>query len=106
EERLEAIERNLQTLTQLHLDAERKADEWRDEWREQAVAAEERHDVEMAAIRAELRHAVRLSIQEARAERRKRRELDDKITQLTAAQLVTEEKLQRLLENRSTNGKP
>jgi hypothetical protein len=120
EERFAAIERNLQMITQLHLDAERKAEEWRqhweqravkdeegrDEWRQRAAEAEERHDREMEAIRAELRRATRLSIQEAQAERRKRRELDEKITQLAAAQLITEEKLQRLIEHRSSNGKP
>jgi hypothetical protein len=106
EERFAAIERNIQMITQLHLDAERKAEEWRDEWRQRAAEAEERHDREMEAIRAELRRATRLSIQEAQAERRKRRELDEKITQLAAAQLITEEKLQRLIEHRSSNGKP
>ncbi len=60
-------------------------------------------------LRQDLNRAVRLGIQEARAERRRRREmderldakiavLDEKITQLAAAQLVTEEKLQRLID--------
>jgi len=61
----------------------------------QDQAAEER-----AIDKAYLRHAVRLAIQEARNERSKRREMDakwdEKITQLAAAQLVTEEKLQGL----------
>ena len=43
-----------------------------------------------------LDRAIRLGVQEARAERRKRRELDEKLTQLAAAQLVTEEKVQNL----------
>jgi hypothetical protein len=45
---------------------------------------------------ARLDRAIRLGVQEARNERRKRRELDEKLTQLAAAQLVTEEKVQRL----------
>jgi hypothetical protein len=117
EEQFAEIRATLSTLTKLHLDTEQKAEEWREEWSERAIAAderaahaEERHNREMEAIRAELRRAVALSIREARAERSKRQKLeqtfDDKITQLAAAQLVTEEKLQRLLESRSGNGKP
>src|ERR1043166_1037356 len=132
DERLEAVARNLDTLTRIHLDANRdylarfeasearfKASEARFEAaearfeaseeriqaaeerieaaEERAAAAEERHYKEMAAIRSEIRRAVLLSVREARQERRKRRDLDDKITQLAAAQLVTEEKLQRFL---------
>jgi hypothetical protein len=53
---------------------------------------------------------VRLGVREARQERKKRREmderLDEKITQLASAQLVTEEKLQRFIDSlRGTNGK-
>ena len=70
------------------------------------AAAEERHHNEMADIRTELRRAIQLSVREARQERSKRRAIDDKITQLAAAQLVTEEKLQRLLDARHGNGKP
>ena len=91
---------------------------------EHSATAEERHDKEIGAIRAELRRAVRLSVAEARQEHAKRRELaaltvaltselaehskelDLKITQLAAAQLVTEEKLQRFLEARRGNGNP
>ena len=75
--------------------------------------SERRHDSEMAAIRAELRRAVRLGVTEARRARAKHREiaeitkeLDQKITQLAAAQLVTEEKLQRFLDSRRGNGNP
>jgi hypothetical protein len=52
----------------------------------------------------------RLLIREARQERTRRRKmderLDDKITQLAAAQLITEERLRRLIDSRlGTNGK-
>jgi hypothetical protein len=63
-----------------------------------------RHHEAIAEIEGMLRQAVRLSVREARNERRKRQELDDKITQLAAAQLVTEEKLQRLIEERRHGG--
>jgi hypothetical protein len=70
----------------------------------------QRHDREMQQIREELRRAVRLAVQDARHDRKRRREMaeqwDQKITQLSAAQLVTEEKLQGLIEamRQSNNG--
>jgi hypothetical protein len=73
-------------------------------------AMDERHDREMHQIREELRRGVRLAVQDARHDRKRRREMaeqwDHKITQLSAAQLVTEEKLQGLIEamRRSDNG--
>jgi hypothetical protein len=63
-----------------------------------------RHHEAIAEIEGMFRQAVRLSVRKARSERRKRRELDDKITQLAAAQLVTEEKLQLLIEERRQGG--
>ena len=49
-----------------------------------------------------LRRAIRDSVREARNERERRRraiaEIDEAITKVAAAQLITEEKLQRLLE--------
>jgi hypothetical protein len=60
--------------------------------------AKAEHDHDVAEIRGLLRRAIHDSVREARTERRKRRELDDKITQLAAAQLITEEKFQQLLE--------
>ena len=68
--------------------------------REAQEQSSAKHNAEMAAIREQLRRAVRLSVQEARNERSKRRELearfDEKITQLAAAHLVTEEVVQNL----------
>ena len=90
DERIEALTMNLELLT------------------EHTADGEERHEREMADIRAELRRGVRLSIQEARAERGRRQKLEEtferKITQLAAAQLITEEKLQRFLDSHG-NGK-
>ena len=54
------------------------------------------HDREMAEIRKELGRAIRLGVREIRSERKKRQELDEKITKLAAAQLVGEEKHQEL----------
>jgi len=60
--------------------------------------AHNRNEREIDKTNQILRRAVRLGVREARNERRKRRELDDKITQLAAAQLVTEEKFKEWLE--------
>jgi hypothetical protein len=71
------------------------------------------HERVMARIDARLNHAIRLSVQDARAQRKRNQEFDEKMTQLSAAQLVTEEKmqvteekLQRFIDSmqRGTNG--
>jgi hypothetical protein len=53
----------------------------------------ERDDERTARL---LRRAIRAAVQEARNQRQRWRGIDDAITKLAAAQLVTEEKLQRL----------
>jgi hypothetical protein len=51
---------------------------------------------------ARLDRAIRLAVQEARNERKRRQEMDarwdEKMTQFAAAQLITEEKTQKLME--------
>jgi len=86
-ERHEALTQNVELLEERQIAAE-----------ERQAAAEERHNREMGEIRGVLRHAVALSVREARNERKRRRELDEKITQLAASQLVTEEQLRELKE--------
>jgi hypothetical protein len=108
DERLEALTQSLELLAHQQADAE-----------ERAVAAGKRHDREMEdirregrAMRADLRRAFSMGVQEARNARRRRQELeeklDEKITQLAAAQLITEEKLQRFIDSmeRNRNGNP
>ena len=68
---------------------------------DRAADMEDRHDREMSEIRSALSRAVRAGIEEQRRERVRRNELDGKITQLAAAQVVTEEKLQKLLDGLS-----
>lgn len=92
------------------------------------AAAREEHDRDMKEIREDhkqlmrdmrvigrvLRRAIRDGIREARNERVRRQravaEIDDQITKLSAAQLITEEKLQQLIERDKqrygTNGNP
>jgi hypothetical protein len=112
DERIDSIAKQLHELTGVVLENEERA-------AAALAAASEQHDREMAEIRATLRQAVLLGIRETRQERAKRRELDEKITQIAAAQLISEEKinqlaaaqavteetLRRFLE-RSSNGKP
>ena len=75
-----------------------------EQWLEQHDRMMADHEQVMKEIDARLNRAIRDSIRESRNERMRRRralaEIDDKITQLAAAQLVTEEKLQRLIEER------
>jgi len=108
DERLEALTQSLELVAHMQGDAEKRA-----------TAAQERHDREMEeirregrAMRADLRRAFAMGVREARNARRRRQELDEKfdekITQLAAAQLITEEKLQRFIDSmgHSRNGNP
>jgi NAD-specific glutamate dehydrogenase len=76
-----------------------------------------RHDKEMAQIRNILRRAIRASVEEQRRERVRRQQmearLDEKITQLAAAQLLAEEETRELrktfenwLRRQNGNGYP
>ena len=100
DERLEALAQSLELLAHMHADGEARVN-----------AAEERHDREMEdirrearAMRADLRRAFSMGVREARNARKRGQELDKKITQLAAAQLVTEEKLQRLIDSQGRGG--
>jgi hypothetical protein len=73
----------------------------------QAAAIRIQHDADIARIDVEiqredfrLKRAIRLAVQEARAERKRRREADErfdvKMDQLASSQLLTEEKLRAL----------
>ena len=63
-------------------------------------------EAKLAKTDALLSRAIKAGIREARAERRKRRELDEKMTQLAAAHLLTEEALRGFIQSleRGTNG--
>ena len=56
--------------------------------------AHARHDREMRQIRDNLRRWTVLGVKEARNQRKRVREIDESITRLASAQLVTEEQLQ------------
>jgi hypothetical protein len=67
----------------------------------------EMHDAMIARIDSRLDRAVALAVREARHERGRRRELGERLSQLAAAQKVTEEKFQMLMDSlrRGGNGK-
>jgi hypothetical protein len=102
EERLDRMGALLDQLVehQVHMDEKLEA------WTERQLQAEERHDKEMAEIRAELRRAVRLSIEEQRRERVRRQELTKKLSELAVAQALTEQELKAFIESlrKPTNG--
>src|SRR5258708_2405488 len=68
--------------------------------------AHARHDRDMRQIRDNLRRWTVLGVKEARNQRKRVREIDESITRLAAAQLVTEEKLQQFISSlkRGPNG--
>ena len=74
-----------------------------DQLAEMQANAEQRFERQTLQIRAEFRRAVRLGVEEFRRERVRRREMDER---LTASHLLTEQKLQRLIDslNQPHNG--
>ena len=72
------------------------------QWEAEAQAHLARHDGDIAKINEILRRAVRLAVQEARAERKRRREADErldlKIDQIASAHLLNEEMIKKLGE--------
>jgi len=97
DERLEALTQSLELLAHMQADAEERHDREMEEIRREG-----------RAMRTDMRRAFSMGVREARNARRRRQELDEKITQLAAAQLVTEEKLQRFIDSmkHSGNGNP
>src|SRR5260370_31690471 len=61
--------------------------------------AHARHDREMRQIRDNLRRWTVLGVKEARNQRKRVRQIDESITRLAAAPLVTEEKLQQFISS-------
>jgi hypothetical protein len=127
--RLDRIEKIIETMVRAQRDrdeamtkAQRERDEAqrrRDEAqrrRDEAMAKAQRereiewekrhlhHDREIRRIDARLSRFVKLGVAEARSHRRRMQALDATIKQLAAAQVVTEEKLQRFISSLSTNG--
>src|SRR5579864_1686039 len=113
--RFDRIEKILKTMVRAPRERDEalaKARRERDEvmakaQRERDIRSEKRHihhERAISRIDARLTRFVKLGVQEARGQRRRMQALDEKITELAAAQLITEEKLQRFLSARRTNG--
>jgi hypothetical protein len=113
--RLDRIEKILETMVRAQRDRDEvaaKAQRERDEaaakaQRERDLRWEKRHlhhDREISRIDARLSRFVKLGVEEARRHKVRMQGLDEKIKQLTAAQAVTEEKLQRFISSLGTNG--
>jgi hypothetical protein len=62
----------------------------------QTVAVQARHEADIARVDLRLRRAIRLAIQEALNERKRRRELDEKMGQFALAQSRNEDMIDRL----------
>jgi len=97
EERFERLEIGLHNIREILAETAATAS--------QTEAGLARTEANLARTEAALRRAIRLSVREALAERQRRKaadeHLDQLIDKLSAAQLVTEEKLQRFLESRA-----
>lgn len=74
------------------------------EWLEQHDRMLADHDQMMARIDRRLDRAIRLSVQDARRQRKRNLDFDEKMTQLASAQLANEQLLKAFLE-RGGNGK-
>jgi DNA-binding GntR family transcriptional regulator len=75
--------------------------------RERDMRSEKRHlehERTINRVDARVTRFLRLGVKEARNQRRRIQVIDKKITQLAAAQLITEENLQQFLSWRGTNG--
>lgn len=113
-EKHEALAQTVQLLAGMFVEAEKRSAEYE----KRNGEAHDKHERDMADIRLQLRRAIRLGIQEARTERRRRQEMDArfelKMDQLAGAHLLTEEGMRNLQANmdafiesmrRSTNGR-
>jgi hypothetical protein len=96
DERLEALTQSLELLAHMQADGEARHSREMEEIRREG-----------RAMRVDMRRAFSMGVREARNARSRRQELDEKITQLSAAQLITEEKLQRFIDSMGhRNGNP
>jgi hypothetical protein len=113
--RLDRIEKIIETMVRAQRDRDEamaRAQLKRDEAMakaqlEREIKSEKRHanhDREISRIDARLSRFVKLGIMETRRHGARMQVLDEKITQLAAAQLITEDRLQRFISSIGTNG--
>jgi hypothetical protein len=112
EERHESLAQALELYIRIQAEAQKTHAESHADMEKRHADTERRvGELDRLARRTEatLRRAIALSVREARNERKRRnemfRELDEKITQLAAAQLLTQEALRQFLASQQrTNG--
>jgi chromosome segregation ATPase len=75
-ENLAAVTARLEKMAERQSRMEDRQSDLEAEYTKRILDAEERHDREMASIRAELRRGIRLSVEEHRRERVRRKELE------------------------------
>ena len=83
---MERLDEKLETIAERQLQVE-----------ERQLKSEERHDKEMSQIRAELRRGIRLSIEEQRRERVRRKQLEKELLALRTAQAQTDQQLKAFI---------
>jgi hypothetical protein len=120
------FEEKLELLASMHVEADRRHEEWREKMEQDMSTSRAEYDAwraehekrqaedtarlqrEQEKTEATLRRAIRLAVREARNERKRRQsltsEFDQKMTQLAAAQLLTEEKLQQFIDSMKRGG--
>ena len=115
--RLDRIERMIEGLAKAQVQhsielAEHRAEfkrelaEHRAEFDRELAESRAKHDRDSRKFRDDLRRWAALGVQEARNQRKRRQEIDLYITRLAAAQVVTEERLERFIASleRGRNG--
>src|SRR5437763_273232 len=93
---------DLERAIELSLDEQAKAAEAHRKLEEQQAKSSEKHGREMGQIRGMLSRAVKLGVQEARAERKRRQKIEEDVAELRASQALTEQK--RSEERRAGQG--
>jgi hypothetical protein len=95
--RLDRIERMVEGLGTAHAQHKSELAEHRAEFKREMAEHRAETNRDMRLIRLELRRWAALGVKEARSQRKRQREIDLNITRLSAAQLVTEERLASLI---------
>ena len=109
------FEEKIELLANMHVESDRRAEErqaqyirWREDHEKRQAEQTERLRREQEKTEATLRRAIRLAVREARNERKRRHsftsEFDQKMTQLAAAQLLTEETLRQFIKSLERGG--
>jgi hypothetical protein len=98
--RLDRIERILDGLTKSHAESDARHERWMAQQERRWAESDARFERWSTRFRSDLKRWAALGVKEARNQRKRYQKLDEYMTRLAAAQLVTEEKLKNLLSSR------